>query len=134
MYEFKWLNERLLLITWLQTPPPKVAHTFIEDLRDLVYSAENPFYILSDLRRGRIIDLRLVNEIAELSQHKNFAGSAAVSEGSISNLFTKTFEKSGQVKRETNMIFDRAEEAIGFLESLEPNLTQDIDWVTILNK
>lgn len=133
MYEFRFLTDDLLLITWKQTPPPQIAKTFLADLKQLLDDIQQPVYILSDLRKGRIIDLNTLKNLGKLTQHPNWAGSTAFSENPMSVMFSNIFAKGQHVKSEKNKVFDQLEDALGFLEALQPGVTRDVDWQSVLN-
>jgi hypothetical protein len=132
VYEFYWLHTKLLLIMWLRTPPPNIATQFINRLHELLDESPHPVYIISDLRRGRIIDGKILAQLGQLTQHKNWAGSTAFSQNPISNMFANTFQKTLKDGQERNLIFDKPEDAISFLGSLDAEIVSEIDWQAVL--
>ncbi|MEZ4670826.1 MAG: hypothetical protein R3E39_23215 [Anaerolineae bacterium] len=132
MYTFKWLSPQLLLITWLRTPTTKGASEFVNDFKQLLENTTEPFFIITDLRKGRIIDVRILEQLGKLSQHPHWAGSTAFSQNPVSSIFADAFTHSHFVETANNMTFDRPEDAIAFLEKISPKLTDGIDWDSVL--
>lgn len=131
-YAVSHLNSRLVMIVWTRTPLPNEAKDFIHDLQTLLDKATEPLYFISDLRRGQIVDVRIIHQLSALTKHANWAGSTAFSQSPISKLFLGSFRKMVTAS-DKNMTFDRPEDAIAFLEALSPELTAAVDWPHVLN-
>lgn len=122
------LRFNLLLIVWdrrsLENSKPEA--NFVDDLKSRLDKASEPIYFISDLRNGRVINVRILQRLGALTRHDNWAGSTAFSSDPISNTFVGVFAKFAH--KEEREIWDTPEEAIVYLESLKEGVTQDIDW------
>lgn len=128
IYRFTWLNKRLVLISWSRTPDTIEAAQYIRDLKQLLDTAEEALYFITDLRRGRIIDLNVIRHLVDLSHHANWAGSTAFTENPISQIFGTTYQRLMGHKAEKNQVFNQPADAIAFLEALCPRITEGINW------
>jgi hypothetical protein len=133
-YSFNPLSEQVVLITWVKNPSLDEAQSFITDLKTLLDNSPKPLYFISELSRGRIVDIRIIQQLGALTQHAHWSGSSAFTKSIISQIFVGQFQKSHPNIPERNQIFDQAQEAIDFLEALSPGLTTGIDWATAFNK
>lgn len=133
-YRINVLNNHLVYIEWKSNPLRDEAYRFVDDLSSLLNNASQPMYFISDLRHGRIIDIRAIHQLSELTTHKNWAGSTAFSENPLSKLFTTTFRKGIFKGGERNTFFPTPEEAISFLEEMAPGVTEGVNWTEILTQ
>ena len=132
MYEYTWLNEKLLFVQWHEGDADNEARQFLAELYNLLNEHETPFYILVDLRQGHIADTKTFSRIKFLPSHKNWSGSAAFHNDPISTISNTTFQMLKSNSQDKDVILNIPEQAIAFLELLEPGLTADIDWDAIL--
>lgn len=128
VYNIRSMNKRLFYITWQRTPTSNEARGFLKDIKQLLDSADDLIYFISDLRRGRIIDMRIIQRLSALSEHPNWGGSSAFTQDAISRIFVSNFRRMIIKDQEKNGFFDRPEQALAFLESIEPGLTSEIPW------
>ncbi|GAB5494079.1 MAG: hypothetical protein Phog2KO_42940 [Phototrophicaceae bacterium] len=133
VYKIQNLNEQLCYIRWNRTPNDAVCKEFMTELRDLVHNSEKGLYFISDLRKGRIVDLITIKQLSRLTEHKNWLGSVAFTINPLSNIFAGTYRNMLVTKKESNIIVPEADRAVAFLESLQEGLTIDIDWNAILD-
>ncbi len=128
------LSPDLVLITWVGLPQTgtRVELAFLAELKQLLDQADQPFYLISDLRQGRIVDVGLLKQLADLTQHKNWAGSSAFANNPISAIFVDTFTKFAHFDKGHREIWDTPEEALAYLESLKPGITANIDWNEVI--
>ena len=133
MYKIQQLNEQLIYIRWNRTPGDAECKAFMTELRALVHNNEKGLYFISDLRKGRIIDLDTINQLSRLTEHKNWLGSVAFTINPLSNIFAGTYRNMLIKEKEKNIIVPEADKALAFLESLQEGLTNDIDWEVILD-
>jgi hypothetical protein len=131
-YHLMALNSRLIFITWERSPTHNEAQAFLHNLERWLNHATQPLYFISDLRQGRIVDIRVINQLGQLTKHPNWGGSTAFSQSPLSKIFVGSFQKMAHSAKETNSFFDMPEQAINFLEVIAPGVTQDIDWHAIL--
>ncbi|MAU08698.1 MAG: hypothetical protein CL607_02660 [Anaerolineaceae bacterium] len=132
-YEIEWLTDRVILITWHKSPmDPNVTTAYIRELHEILYSVTEPIFFLSDLRKGRIQDVRALQGLAELTKHKNWGGGASFSQNPLTRIFVDTVRRLAADINTRDGIFLTPEKAIAYLESLEPHITEDIDWNAVL--
>ena len=132
MYEFTWLNEKLLLIQWKEGSEDGETRKFLSELYNLLNESQVPFYILVDLRHGQVTDTKTFSRIKFLTQHQNWSGSVAFYNDPISTLSNTTFQ-SLHPQHGKDVIFNALEEALAYLETLEPEITYAIDWDRVLD-
>ncbi len=135
-YEITKLTDELVFIRWLQTPAPasKVVDQYLIDLRAVLDESETPMYFLSDLRQGRIADVRSIQKLGQLTKHKNWAGSTAFSSDPITALLVRSFRSFATKVNSRNEMQTTPETALSFLETLKPGITEDVDWDTVIGK
>lgn len=131
-YIMKYPLPELVYIRWLKTPNTLEAQAFIQTLEDMLNAAPAPLFFISDLRQGRIVDIRIINQLSLLTRHPNWGGSTAFSANPISKLFVKSFQKQVAAVEETNTFYDTPEEAIAFIAHLLPDAAAQIDWEALL--
>jgi hypothetical protein len=132
-YTLTHLTPRLVLITWRRTPIADEAKAFIQSLQDILDQASEPLYFISDLRRGRIVDVRIIHQLSQLTEHPHWAGSTAFSQNPISKIFLGSFQRLLTTTSDKNTTFDQPEDAIAFLEHLSPHVGEAVDWAHVLN-
>lgn len=128
VYNIHSMSEKLIWISWERTPTSQEAGDFLNQLKKLLDDADGLIYFISDLRRGRIIDMRVIQQLGALSAHPNWGGSSAFTESPISKLFVGNFQRMVVKDAGKNSMFDQPEQALAFLEALEPGLTENIAW------
>ncbi len=133
-FTFSKLSDKLVLITWLKTPDKTAEDDYLKQLGELLDQAEHPLYFISDIRKGRIIGMRSIQKLSEFTAHKNWAGSTAFSKDPVSKILLSSFKALSAKSDSRNEMHTTPEEAIGFIETLEPGVTKDIDWDTVLTK
>ncbi len=131
-YTVTRLSPGLIYIIWHRTPVTATGDAFLEELKTLLDSSSETLFFLSDLRRGRIIDIGTISRLSDLSRHPNWGGSSAFSANPISRIFVNSFLKYAREPEERNSMFNDPADAIRFLEALHPGITADIDWETVL--
>lgn len=131
---FSRLSDRLVLITWTRTPDKTAEEDYLKQLGELLDAAEKPTYFISDIRKGRIIGMRSIQKLSEFTAHKNWAGSTAFSKDPVSKILLNSFKALSAKSESRNEMHTTPEEAISFIESLEPGITKDIDWDKVLAK
>lgn len=128
-YTIEALKQNLILIVWRQPPQRRQGYQYLRELEERLNAAEAPLYFISDLRKGRIADIRI---ISQLSRHPNWAGSTAFSRDPMTRMLVGTYQRLTEKEQERNTMYDTPEQAIAFLESLEEGLTAGVDWVAYL--
>ncbi|MBZ0298632.1 MAG: hypothetical protein K8J31_02780 [Anaerolineae bacterium] len=131
------LSPELIYIRWNQTPQPGsgVDAQFLSDLQTLLEDAPQPVYFISDLRRGRITDMRTIQMLAQLARHKNWAGSTAFSQDPITSILVQSFRAFTRTDSASNdHIETTPEAALNFLNTLKPGLVDGIDWDAVIRE
>ncbi|PJF43330.1 MAG: hypothetical protein CUN55_08995 [Phototrophicales bacterium] len=129
-YRIQRLKPNLVLIQWLRTPKdqsPEIQH-WLDELKQIVHHATEPVYFLSDLRRGRVTDVRALFELGQLSKHKNWAMGVAFSKSITSEVYAQLFARFSPTEKP---IADSLEAALAMLEEQHPGITAGIDWAQI---
>jgi hypothetical protein len=132
-YTLTHLTSQLILVSWRRTPIADEAKAFIQALQELLDTTTHPLYFISDLRRGRIVDVRIIHQLSQLTQHANWAGSTAFSQNPISKIFLGSFQRLLNSTSDKNVTFDHPEDAIAFIDDLCPGLKREVDWQTVLD-
>lgn len=132
-YTIQWLKDNFVYITWQRTPGITEAQRFVAELDDIVRKAEQELYFMSDLRRGRIIDIRVIQMLSRLTQHDNWGGSVAFTTDPVSRSFVNIFQGMILENKDRNPMFDEFEKAYAFLEQLSPGITDGVDWDAVLD-
>jgi hypothetical protein len=136
-YQIIQLSDELIYIRWQRTPKfnSGADAQFLADLQKLLDEATTPQYFISDLRRGRIADMRSIRQLGQLTQHKNWAGSSAFSQDPITSLLVQSFRTFAPGQLATNDEIQAAPaDALKFLEQLKPGVTDGIDWNAVINE
>jgi len=131
-YEILTLSPRLVFIRWHHSPISTTEKQFLVDLKTLLDEADMPLYFVSDLRKGRIINVQTLQKLAKLADHENWGGSTAFSQSPTTADFVRVFAtlaKQSSIKDEHQ---DTPEGALAYLERLQPGITDGIDWAAIL--
>lgn len=131
-YEFHLLSKQLIYVVWNRTPTSQEAMIFLEEHQAQLDNAVAPLYYISDLRRGKIIDMRILNQMSQLTKHDNYGGGTAFSGDPLGRLMVNSFRSLSNVAKDKTAVFTTPEEALSFLESKSNGLTGDIDWHTII--
>ncbi|MCE7946806.1 MAG: hypothetical protein DYG88_05190 [Chloroflexi bacterium CFX4] len=129
-YEIHQLTEQLLYIRWIAQAQPNChpEGEYIADLRHRFDTATQPLYIVSDLRHGKITNVRILQQLGKLTFHPNFGGGTAFTENFTTTIYVSIFARfSAEAKRE-NDIFSSLSEALAHLESLKAGVTEGVDW------
>src|SRR5688500_6457245 len=86
-YTIQQVTPQLVYIKWLRNPSDAESHQFLYDLHNILERATQTQYFISDLRRGRIMSVRAINQLSQLVQHQQWGGSTAFSQNPISKMF-----------------------------------------------
>lgn len=135
-YEIRRLSRNLVLIRWFVTPSKHsgIEDRFLNDLKLLLDESPAPMYFLSDLRQGRIVDIRAIQKLGQLTRHRNWAGSTAFSADPITALLLRSFKSFAVKSQSRDEMQTTPEAALAFLESLKPGITEGVDWQTAIGK
>jgi adenosine deaminase len=132
-YETVRLSPFLYLNRWFRTPTSIEGMQFVQDLEKLLDSLPHPISFISDLRRGVIKDVGVIDKLAKLPQHRNWAHATAF--GSVtSTVYTGVYERLARKKDYSEETWPTFEKAIQYLEQQQSGLTQGIDWRAALQK
>ena len=131
-YEFRYLSDRLILITWTGYPKPEEELAFLREHKEQLVKATEPIFYISDLRKERIINMKILSQMSALAKHENYGGGTAFSDDPISQIMVKTFRSFSIEAGTKAAMFKTPEEALEFLENLEDGITQGIDWNDVI--
>jgi hypothetical protein len=134
LYEIQRLSTELVYIKWTASSPAngRDEKQFIKELIEVLEKSEQPLYFISDLRKGRITGIATLNQLAQISHHKHWAGSTAFGRNPLSSIFVGTFSSLARQSSEHQEMQDTPEQSLAYLESLKPGLTDKIDWNEVL--
>ncbi|MFP4322685.1 MAG: hypothetical protein ACLFTK_09540 [Anaerolineales bacterium] len=105
----------------------------MRDIQKILDEATVPQYFLSDLRRGRIGNVKVLHRLSKIADHPLWGGGASFSQDPLTSMFVEVF--AGFVKtaaQRSDGIFNSPEEAIAHLDSLRPGLAESIQWATVI--
>lgn len=134
-YEFIALRDDFYLIRWSRNPTRLEAFEFVNDHIALLDHAPQKINIISDLRQGYIRDGEVLRQLANLLDHPNYGiGTAFGGGNTMAGIFVNLFFK---LTRRTGMrhnMWRTPMEALRFLESEQPGITEGIDLDVILHE
>lgn len=133
-YQITCVSHKLVFIRWLREPEEaKSEDQFIHDLKAVLDEAANPVYILSDLREGRLKNVDAIRKLAGLvAHHPHFAGGTSFSHDLYTPMFVNLYSKFSHQAKTVREIWPSLHEALNYLESLEPGITQGIEWESLV--
>ena len=127
-YEIHQLSDQLIFIVWTRYPSSLEEKQFLLEHKQQLDDATQPLYFISDLRRGKVMSVSTLSEMSKLARHDNYGGGTAFSSDPLSKIMVDSFRSLTREAKERTQMFDAPEDALAFLESLSPGITQDIDW------
>ncbi len=132
-YEIHQLKVDLLYVRWSckETPDSRPEAHYIADLRSRFDGASQPIYILSDLRCGKITDVRILQQLGKLTHHPNFGGGTAFTGEISAMIYVSVFSRFAAASRRTDDGHTHLADALAYLESLKAGLTEGIDWAEV---
>lgn len=135
-YKIARLTDELVFIRWYRTPATHAdcEARYLTELERLLNESPVPLYFISDLRQGRIANVRTIQKLGALTQHKNWAGSTAFSKDPITSMLVRSFKSFATSGTSRNEMQTTPEQALSFIETLKPGLTEGIEWDKILNE
>ncbi|MDX2163767.1 MAG: hypothetical protein SF162_20800 [bacterium] len=131
-YSIRRVSPALVLIRWYTIPDDRAEQHYLEALEQVLNDCDRPCYFLSDLRKGRIITLSTLQALGALAHHPNWAGSTAFGDEPFTQIMVGSFQMFARSTPSANGLHTHAAQALAFLESLQPGITQGIDWETLL--
>lgn len=133
-YEIKQLSTNLIFIRWLHSPTSNSSteKQFLADLKTLLDESEDRLYFLSDLRKGRIINVKTLQKLAQLADHPHWGGSTAFSQSPTTADFVRVFATLAKQASIQDEHQDTPEGALAYLEKIKPGITEGIDWEALL--
>lgn len=134
-YQIKRLTESLVYIKWLRTPSlnSQSERQYVVDVQKLLDDASSPQYFISDLRKGRIVTVNILRQLGRFTEHKNWGGSTAFSKNPVTSIMVDVFSRFAHKERPQDEIWTTPEEALAYLETLKPKITEGINWNAVLN-
>lgn len=134
-YRITRVSNKMVFIRWFGEPEnTKSEDQFIHELKAVLDEADNPVYILSDLREGRLKNVEAIRKLADLVEHHpNFSGGTSFSHDIYTPLFVGLYSKFSHQDKTVREIWPSLQEALSYLESLAPGVTQNIDWDRLIS-
>ncbi len=128
-YTLQQLNADLFFVRWYRRPVPdsKSETEYVAELRDQLNAVNHSLYFLSNLRRGRIVNVRILNELAELTHHPHYGGGVAFSDDNVSNMFVNIFSRLTDSEENRHVFHPSIEAAVAHLETLKPGISAGLD-------
>lgn len=132
-YTLKHLTPTLIFVKWFRHPDDsehrRLDMDYVKDLRTRMDAAEAPLFFLSDLRQGRIENIRIVQRLASLTTHANYGGGVAFSKRDLSaNMMVGLFSRFTENDKGERVFFETLEQALARLEEMQPGVTGGVDW------
>lgn len=135
-FEIEQVAPKLFFVRWLTSPDAgsPCEENYLNVVNDILTQAPHPIYLISDLRRGRISNAYVLRELGKLTSHPLLAGSTAFSSDPVTNLMVGVFKQYARRvnKGEHHETWETPEEAIAYLELLEPGITDGINWEKLI--
>jgi hypothetical protein len=133
-YQITCVSDKLVFIRWFRDPEEtKSENQFIHDLKAILDEVAHPVYILSDLREGRLKNVDVIRRLAVLvAHHPNFAGGTSFSHDLYTPLFVNLYSKFSHQDKTVKEMWSSLHDALNYLESLEPGVTQGIEWESLV--
>jgi hypothetical protein len=91
-------------------------------------------YFLSDLHQERIADIRAIQKLGQLTKHRCWAGSIAFSTDPVTTLLVRSFKSFATKVNSRNEMQSTPKAAVSFLETLEPDVTEGVNWERTIGK
>lgn len=133
VYAIQMLTDDLIYIKWYTTPDIVQAEQFVTELGAVIEQFTHNMYILSDLRKGAIREVRIIQKLAYLARKPFVAGTTGFSGNPVTTMFVEVFERFTRRPKPENEVWNTPEEAIAYLESLKPGLTAGVNWQAVIN-
>lgn len=133
-YKMQLLKPNLLVIRWLSVPAEgyQPQSNYIAQFRAHLEAATQPIYILSDLRHGRITDVRILQQLGKLTYHPVFGGGTAFAGDISTEIYVGAFTRFASRSKQVDTVHTSLEAALAYLETLQAGITQDVDWSIVL--
>jgi len=124
------LRADFLLIRWLSAPAEgyQPQTDYIGQLRAYLEAAKQPIYFLSDLRHGRITDVRILQQLGKLTYHPMFGGGTAFAGDISAEVYVGVFSHFASRPKRVDTVHASLEAALAHLEKLKVGITEGIDW------
>ncbi len=132
VYEIRFLSEHLVYIKWHGFPTMEQGLQFLRDFQKILDDARHPVYFLSDLRHGHIQNTHLIRRLSAFNQHPNFGGGTGFTDNPCMQATLRLWAQFSPVQDRISHLWPRSCDAIEYLESLRPGLTESINWQGIL--
>jgi hypothetical protein len=124
------LKADLLVIRWLSAPAEgyQPQAEYIAQFRAYLEAATQPIYILSDLRYGKITNVRILQQLGKLTYHPMFGGGTAFAGDISAEVYVGVFSHFASRPKREDVVHANLEAALAYLETLKAGVTEGIDW------
>ncbi len=133
-YKMQLLKEDLLLIRWQAEALEgyKAQTDYLTDFRAYLDAATQPIYVISDLRYGKITDVRILQQLGRLTYHPNYGAGVAFSDDIGAEIYVGVFSRfAARPKREEN-VHSSLSKALAYLETFKAGISEGVDWEGVL--
>jgi hypothetical protein len=122
-----------LLIRWLSASAEgyQPQTDYIGQLRAYLEAAKQPIYCLSDLRHGRITNVRILQQLGKLTYHPMFGGRTAFAGDVGAEVYVGVFSHFASRPKREDTVHSSLEAALAYLEKLKAGITEGIDWSSV---
>lgn len=130
-YRVIQMNPQLIYIRLNAAPTPQDDRDYVTAVKQILDGAEQKLYFLIDFRNGMTTDVATIRQLAKLTEHPNFGESTSFASSTMQSVYSELFAQMRQSAPENALHMSPAK-AIQYLESLQPGITQGIDWDALL--
>lgn len=132
-YKMQLLKSDLLLIRWHSEPLEgyRPEANYLGDFRKYLDEATQPIYVLSDLRHGKITDVRILQQLGRLTFHTNYGSGTAFSDDMGAEIYVGVFSRFAARPKREEGVHSSLAEALAYLESLKAGVTEGADWENV---
>lgn len=132
-YRISQVAERVFFIRWYRSPPANQVYShFLENIERILQEANEKIYIISDLRRGSIANVETLLKLSNIARHKHWGAGTSFSKNTATAMYAGLFGRFAQTHGSKDKAWERPEDALAYLESIESGITEGIDWAAII--
>lgn len=131
-YTITRIKPNLMFVRWFATPLNRedVVRAYFGELRHILQTATQPIYAISDLRDGRITDVKLLYELSKVLDHPHWGGGTSFSSTLTGTLYADVYAQFADARELPAT--ESLESALAALETLQPGIADGVDWERII--
>lgn len=132
-YRMQLLKDDLLLIRWQSKPMEgyKPQTEYIAELRNYLDAATQPIYVVSDLRRGKITDVHMLQQLGRLTYHRMYGGGVAFADDISAEVYVGVFSHFAARSKREREVYNSLADALAHLETLKAGISAGVDWESL---